>query len=1145
MRTGLAFEPRRLRALFSQSDPTGWTLLLAAVALLAFPTTGLAQQAASINGTITDPTGAVVPGATVVLRNVATGVERRTVSNDAGLYVFREVLPGRYSIEVRKEGFTTAQEIGVTLLVGQTTTYDFTLSVGSTLQTITVEAAVAPLQTSTAGLGTAVTTVEVNELPLNGRNFSQLLMLTPGVSPANVSQNVSGAWTTIPHGTFVVPSVNGQTNRSNMFLLDGVNDNEAFTSTFLITPILDDIQEFKVEAHNDQPQYGGGLGGVVNVVTKSGTNALRGAAWDFLRNEKLDARNPFFAKRNPLRMNQFGANAGGPVVLPGYNGRNKTFFFGSYEGIRRVEASRTLYKVPTDQELTGDLSGLGVPIYDPFSTREDPENPGQFLRDEFPGGIIPPERLDQNMVTYAKSVYPRPVDTGDPRYNGLDNRPRRLRNDQWNVRIDEQLNPSNALWGRLSKTQATRSQSGGMATMISETKFWAWQGVVGWQHTFGPTSILQLRFNRNVGTMAPSTSLATGNSEQIIEQVNFSRDFACNYLGPKSCLLPGMSITGYAGATESRSGYWPGTDIWQFKADYSKVFGRHTFNMGADVNTNNEGPELQSYGDASFTSFQTANLQRPAGTGSALASFLLGVPDSAGRRSLLIEVKGGWVNGFYFTDQWKVTNRLTLNLGVRYDYSIVPSYPSTRNQEMVGDYDFSNGTYILEALPPACDQAHGVVAPCIPGGVLPDHVVVAHGGRIYSNHMDNIQPRVGFAYRPGSKFILRGGYGRFFDNWASVIQTSRNYQGTWPTLGQTLAQNLNTSYVTQRAENPYEGVLGMIPGPTPFNQTAWFADPHIRNPYSDQWNFGIQYQLGSAETLTADYVGSRQRRLDVGAAYNVAVTPGPGDAETVASRRPYPYISPTFYDRSVGYGSYNAFQFSLRRSAAEGLAYLISYTWSKSIDVSCSGWYGVEGCSTLNPYHLEWDKSVSGFDLTHILSASWVYTLPFGRGKRFSTGSRAANYLVGNWKLNGILTYTSGLPYEVGVSGDIANTGMFGCCNGYYMRLNLVGDPKNFTLTPENGLNRAAFAVPARYTYGNLGRNALRADDFVNFDFSIIRDFPIAEEKRLEFRADFFNLTNHPTWGIPVRDYNDVNFGVIRSTRSTERQIQMALKLYF
>ena len=1120
-----------------------WALVFVLTAVfLVLPGTCSAQNTASINGTIKDVSGAVVPQATVVLKNVETGVERTTVSNGAGVYVLQQILPGKYTIEVRKEGFTTTAEQGVTLVVNQTTTYDFTLAVGSSKQTVTVEASIAALETSTAELGTAITRSEVDELPLNGRNFSQLLSLTPGVSPVNVSQNAGGprtnAW-----GQFVVPAVDGQTNRSNMFLLDGMHDNENTYGSFMITPTLDDIQEFKVDAHNDQTQFGGSLGGVVNVVTKSGTNAVHGAGWEFLRNSALDSRDPFFTTVNPLRQNQFGANIGGPVVLPHYNGRNRTFFFASYEGGRHHAASQALYLVPTPQQLSGDLSGLGVPIYNPFTTVPDPSKPGEFLRTPFSGGKIPTSSLDPHMVAYAQAVFPAPVATGVAGLNGLDNTPLVHDFDQYSVRADEQLGPSNSFWFRLTRDRAPVTESGGTLGLLSTSTFIGYQAAGGWQHSFGPNSMLQLRFNRLMGTWGSLTSFVTSNPKQIISQVGFANNFACAFLGPKSCLLPGMSITGYATTGENNGSPNSASDVYQFKADFSKVHGRHTFSMGADINTNNLGPNVAAYGTEGFAAIETANLESPGGTGSALASFLLGVPDSGTLRSVEVTVVGGWVDGYYFADQWKATDRLTVNWGVRYDYTLWPFLNGASNQNKSGNLDLNNGTYILQTASPSCAVVGK--APCIPGGTLPANVVVSPNGKMFQNTYNNVAPRLGLAYRLGSKTALRASYGRFYNNFAGVTQTAQNYSGTWPGFGEELASNLNPALPTVTAENPFASYAGPLPGPTPFNQVEWYTDPKIKNAYSDQWNFGVQHQVTSDTVMTANYAGSHTSRIDLGTYRNAAETPGPGDAAVVASRQPYPYITPTFYDASIGRASYNAFQFSFRKSTSKGLTYLISYTWSKSMDIGCSGWYGVEGCSIENAYNLNNEKGVSAYDLTHMFSASWVYEFPIGRGKRFSTGNRAADYALGNWKVNGILTLTSGLPYDTGISGDIANTGMSGCCNGYYERLNLVGNPNAFTLSPENGLNRAAFAPPAPYTFGDLGRNRLRGDPSKDLDLSLLREFPFAETKRFEFRADMFNFTNTPTWGLPTLDFNSPTWGQIFSTRSTERQIQISLKFYF
>jgi hypothetical protein len=353
-----------------------------------------------------------------------------------------------------------------------------------------------------------------------------------------------------------------------------------------------------------------------------------------------------------------------------------------------------------------------------------------------------------------------------------------------------------------------------------------------------------------------------------------------------------------------------------------------------------------------------------------------------------------------------------------------------------------------------------------------------------------------------------------------------------------LVQNLNTAYPTVPAENPFLGFSGAVPAPTPFNQLGWNGQPQFRAPYSDQWNFGIQQQLSSTSVFTLNYVGSHSGRTDIAAEANTAITPGPGNP---SDRSPYPYITPSYYDKPIGRASYEAFQFSLKgNSTSKRLTYLVSYTWSKTIDIGSDGWYCSEGCSIENPYDLNSNKSVAGYDLPQMFTASWVYRIPIGKG-HFSTGNRVADYVLGNWDLNGIATLTSGMPYTIDVCGDIANTGNGGC----YERPNLVGNPNLSNPSPAMWFNVNAFRIPAPYTFGNLGRNALRADWFKDLDLSLFRQFPISETRRFEFRADAFNSTNTPTWGVPNSTLNANNFGVVTSTRSTERQLQLALKFYF
>ena len=316
------------------------SLLLALVLILVIPHSASAQATATLNGVVRDSSGAVIPQATVTLQNTDTGTERESLTNDSGLYVFVSVPPGEYVLKVTKDGFTTATQ-GLHVLVNQASTLDFTLRVGSTQQSVTVEASAVNLETGNATLGSVIESKQVRDLPLNGRNFTQLLALTPGVSPVSVAQNSGGAQAA-PLGSFVFPAVSGQSNRSNYFLLDGIDNTDQVFTTYAVAPILDDIQEFKVQSHSDEAQFGGVLGGIVNVVSKSGTNNFHGTAWEFFRNTVLDAKNPLKSAAggaSKLVQNQFGANFGGPVILPFYNGRNKTFFFGSYEGFRRAQPS--------------------------------------------------------------------------------------------------------------------------------------------------------------------------------------------------------------------------------------------------------------------------------------------------------------------------------------------------------------------------------------------------------------------------------------------------------------------------------------------------------------------------------------------------------------------------------------------------------------------------------------------------------------------------------------------------------------------------------------------------------------------------------------------------------------------------------------
>jgi hypothetical protein len=1145
------------------------TLIFAAVFLFALSASPAWAQAtaAAVNGTVRDSGGAVITEATVVLHNRDTNLDRVAVTNSVGAYVMPNVQPGNYDLKVSKTGFGPTVNSGVILVVNQTATYDFTLKAGGVTEVVNVQANPVTLETSTSELGVAVVKEQVNDLPLNGRNFTQLLNLTPGVSTVNVSQNSAtsgGVWSN-PIGTFSYPSVNGQSNRSNLFLLDGVNNEGSFGSTYAVPPIVDDIQEFKVQSHNDDASFGGVMGGVVNVVTKSGTSQFHGSAWEFLRNKDLDALNPLIqpSVQPQFQQNQFGATFGGPLPIPGEH-QKKTFFFLSYEGFRNHTGASNLYNTPTAAQLGGDLTGIAGQIYNPYSgqafmcgpTGAPLPAPGNIQGSGTPCNKIPSSMIDPNMVNYAQKLFPAPNLTGNAQFNGLDTTKTITRQDEGSGRLDHQFSEHDNVWARYTSFRQPVTGSGGFVGLLHDQVTDGYNVAVDYTHLFSGSMLAEFHFGRTSVNIDQGSSFANA-SPGFGTQVGFSPNFAGNFRGGVS-MIPEIVIQGYIG-NPNPSAHGAAqvddtrvSDIWEYGGDLTKTIGRHTIKVGANFASNNANA-LYLNSSVQFAAANTANPVDLSG-GNAIASFLLGDPNNASRRNVIETEHGGWVDGFYAMDQWKVTSKLNVNFGLRYDITLMPIYGDNKNaNNFVGDMDFRDGTYILSRNAPSCAQTHA--APCIPGGTLPAHVLVTPlgGTAIYHTDYNDIQPRIGIAYELRPNTVLRAGYGRFFDNWAAITQTAQNYEGTWPSLDQLGASNINPVTAgppTVKTEDPFGlGSGSPVTGPTPFTQSTWFADPYLKRPYADQWNVGVQQQVTSNAVLTANYVGSVGRRLDIGGAYNVAMVAG-GNANCPPSSpncgAPFPYIGATAYDRSQGKSSYNALQVSLNGRQQHGLTYLISYTWSKSLDLGCSGWYGVEGCSIQNPYNLQADKGPAATDLPQIFSAAWVYALPFGKGGKLSSSSPIVNALIGGWNLNGVLSLNSGTPFDVGSGKDIAETGNYNYGNGYgYERANLVGNPYPGNKGPSEWINVAAFQTPALGTFGNLGRDSLRSDWNKNLDLSLFRQFPITERFRLEFRFEMFNATNTPVWAVPVSSLEAPNFGTVTHTANVPRQLQFGLKLYF
>src|SRR5436190_2544971 len=747
-------------------------LFVAFVLIFVMPLSASAQATATLNGVVRDSSAAVIPQATVTLHNTDTGTDGESLTSDSGLYVFVSVPPGEYVLKVTRDGFTTATQ-AAHVVVNQASTQDFTLRVGSTQQSVTVLGSAVNLETANATLGTVIESRQVRDLPLNGRNFTQLLSLTPGVAPVSVAQNSGGAQAA-PIGTFVFPAVSGQSNRSNYFLLDGIDNTDQVFSTYAVAPILDDIQEFKVQSHSDEAQFGGVLGGIVNVVSKSGTNTFHGTAWEFFRNTVLNAKNPLKGVASNLVQNQFGANFGGPVILPFYNGRNKTFFFGSYEGFRRAQPSAgAFYNVPTPAELAGDFSALlqgpnPVQLYNPFTTRPDPAHPGSFIRDPFPNNDIS-SVLNPGAVSFAQAVFPppQPVVNG---FNGYDLRSNLTPQNQYSFRLDHNFNPSNSVFFRYTSSDQTRIGTGGIVGETATGETFGKQYVLSYYHQFNPSTILDAQFGHVDLTNNVGNSYDNLDPTTVVNGAGLSNSFVCGFSGTTGCSIPGLQIPAYVTSGATNHGGTKLTDIYQWRANFTKVLRKHSFTTGFNFERNSFF--VHGGGPAEvFGAEQTANPEAPTGTGDAMAAFLIGTTASASRRDTVAPVTGQRSWGFYFMDKWKVTHRLILNIGLRYDLMLWPGYGSGPHDptSQVGNIDFNNGTYVIQTNSPDCATAGQ--APCVPGGLPQPHVVVSGNNRLYSNTYDNMQPRIGMAYSLNDKTLVRASFGMFNDLWAGVMQT--------------------------------------------------------------------------------------------------------------------------------------------------------------------------------------------------------------------------------------------------------------------------------------------------------------------------------------------------------------------------------------
>ena len=1126
----------------------------------------LAQtEKASVSGRVTDQNDAAVPETEVQIRNTDTNIVTLAKTNGEGIYVIPSLNPGNYVMTITKQGFRAVSVTGVTLNVQDNLSRNFVLQIGSTAESVTVIADSAEVQTTSSALGTVINQKAIHELPLNGRNFTQLLTLTPGATPISTSQSAQVAVNDlgvlgVPTSSFAQPSIQGQWNRSNLYLLDGVVNTELNTSAYITPPIVDAMQEFKVQSHNDQAEYGGVLGGVVNVVTRSGTNQLHGAAWEFVRNNIFDARD-HFKDVNPdgspappaaFRQNQFGAIISGPVFIPKlYNGRNRTFFTFAYEGWRFSQDSQIKYTVPTNAELAGDFSNstLTNPIYDPATTRPDPSTPGGFIRDPFPGNIIPQNRLDQTMVKFIQTYYARPNLVGGGVLNAITSQPRVDNSNHYNFRIDEQIGSKDNVFFRYDRLNVVDVRPFDISGYFDDSVP-ALNIGVGWTHEFTSSLLLENRFGR---AQRPFT-------RDQLDKAGIAPMLALGFASPGGTLVSlaapfgGGVLTASPGIQTANTIESPVTN---FSSGLTWIHGGHQFKFGFEYIKQGNDSDSPPYGGYAFADSTTGNPEQAGTTGSSLASALLGLPAQLNNTTTLSIHNRVSTWASYFQDQWKLRRNLTVTYGLRFDHRR-PFAPSsgTLNAGPNSDGHWWIGS---DKLPPPCSQTG--VSPCIPGdGTLAsipngDKIQLSPYGRSWgpAPEWDEWGPRLGIAWEATPKMVVRGGYGIVYDPLTGIEQDWKGFSNFWPATGSgftnapinQLGQPLTT------VEQTFSTVGTRLPDASPWNQTSWFMDPHHQDARSQQWNVEIQRQMGANLAASIGYVGSKNDRLDLTGLFNTAQTPGPGTPAQVNARRPFPWYNVTpLFGTSRGSANYNALQAKLERKFTNGFQYLVSYTWSKSIDTGSSGWFDVENgggggafSGFQNYYDPSGSRSVSSYDIPHFLSMSGVWELPFGRGKRYFTQG-IANQVLGNWQVNGIIQLRSGQPYNLAVSGDVANIGnTLSFVN--YARPNIVGDPTPAHRTLNQWFNPAAFAVPVN-SYGDFGRNVLRSASVYDADFSVFKNFPVGERFLISFRAEFFNTFNIQNYSAPSNTVIGVaGAGQVTSNVLPPRVMQFGLHLSF
>lgn len=1068
---------------------TTWILLLLAAAPFA-----MAQPTATIVGRVTDPTGAVLSGAKVSARNVATGFERSTETTQTGDYEL-PLLPitGGYRVTVTRDGFQTQELTGIVLQVDQRARFDVALKVGSVSERITIEESTPIVNTESGSIGQVIGNKKIVDLPLNGRNYTQLASLLPNA--------ITGTSGTVG-GTVV--TVSGGRQSKTEFLLDGISINEQLFDGTVVRPSVDAIQEFKVQANSFAAEYGRG-NAILNATIKGGTNELHGTLFEFLRNDKLDARNFFIARKAPYRQNQFGGAVGGPVR------KDKDFFFLNFEGTR-VRQGRTFNPVvPSAAFRRGDFSAVATPVRDPLNG------------EPFAGNVIPQARINPATNFFLQFVPQQNTPAGTFSYAA----PFRDTQNQGNARFDHLFSTRDSIAARYTINHLERFNPGAYPENGGFTQRQRSQNLsITHSHVFSPNKFNELRLGY---TRMHNANLNQGLGTNFTGQAGIRgfEETSQNFPG-----FPQLSITGFQGI--AGNAFQPlvnPTNMYQLINNFSWIRGAHTIKIGGDIrnyrltSTNS----ANSRGNFSFT---------PNYTGQAFADFLTGFPTS-GARSFPRNLFGLYETRyhFYVQDDWKISSNLTLNIGLRYELNLQPT--AVENQS--ANFDFVRGRWAVSTLPSGdinliSQQVSRFAFPRFQN-LIDKATAVGFPNKLLYNRYNDFAPRIGLAWRPfgNNKTVVRVGGGIFY------MLTSGNNAVSVPIINvpfivdESKQQPVAAGRPTLDVRNFFE----------PFSANANFTTPltfgfnaNMRTPTMYQWNFAIQRELRRDLSLEVAYVGNKGSYLERYLPENLPRISST-DLRPFQSRRPRPeFGTGTYYD-SRDNSNYNALEVKLEKRFSQGVSFLVGYSYSKSIDGSTNDQGGGEGAD--DPFNLRTMRGRSNLDMGQRFIASFGAELPFGRGKTFGGNmSRAADLVVGGWQVQGIVTFQGGFPFTPTIASDPANVAF-----SYARRPDVIGTGKVDECRAERCFNIADFRVPAPFTLGNAGRNIIRGPGVNNWDLAIFKNFNLTERFVLQFRAEAFNAFNNTQFNNPNNNIELPAVGGRVFSAKDPRIGQFGLKLYF